>query len=439
MRRFSRNRMIVWPVILALFLLLLVPAPAGLSIFGWRAIIIFLVVITMWATEVVPLPVAALFVVVLQPVLGVATAGQALSSFGSSAVFLILSGFLLGAGLVRSHLDKRIAYFAIRKSKTSGIALLGVILVTAFLSMIMSNTATVLLMVPIVITLCRKAGLNRKAFLLATAFSANVGGVGMLVGTPPNVIAAEAMGWGFLEWMWVGLPFALMMLPLLYISLIITYRPHKVIHRDVLSKLENLGPMTTLEKRCACIIGITLVLWITSPLHGIPAAIVGLLGGFMMFLFVYSWDFLEKHTNWGVIILIGGAISLANALGSSGAALWLSEGFLGFTGLTNPVFIAFGFAVLAMAITQTIQNTATAGMLAPILVGIMASLGITSPGILVIPIIATSMTFLLPPGTAPNAIVHGTGHISTREMFKAGLLPTAFSLVLLLFYAFLIC
>lgn len=438
MRKFRINKSRVWVIIGMILLLILLPPPPGLAIEGWRAIVMFLVIITMWITEVVPLPVAALFALVLQPVLGVASAGQAFSAFGTSAVFLILSGFLLGAGLVRSHLDKRIAYRAIRMSRNSGTALLGVIVVTAFLSMIMSNTATVLLMVPIVLTLCRKAGLDRKAFLLATAFSANVGGVGTLVGTPPNVIASEALGWGFLEWLYVGLPFALMMIPLLYVSLLITYRPHKVIHKDVLHRLENLGPMTSLEKKAAGVIIATLALWITSPMHGIPAAIVGLLGGFMMFVLVYDWSFLEKHTNWGVIILIGGAISIANALGSTGAAEWIAGGFLSATGLTNPILIAFSFAVLAMAITQTIQNTATTGMLAPILVGVMSGLGITSPGILVIPVIATSMTFLLPPGTAPNAIVHGTGHISTREMFRAGILPTAFALVLLLIYSFMI-
>jgi sodium-dependent dicarboxylate transporter 2/3/5 len=427
------NKSILWVIVIMIFLLMIAPPPQGLSVPGWRAIIIFLVIITMWITEVVPLPVTALLAVILQPLLGVADGIQAFSAFGSSAVFLILS-----AGLVSSHLDKRIAYMAIRRSRNSGIALFGVIVVTAFLSMIMSNTATVLLMIPIVLTLCRKAGLNRKAFLLATAFSANIGGVGTLVGTPPNVIAAEALGWGFLDWMLVGFPFAVMMLPLLYVSLVIVYKPHKVIHKDVLHRIENLGPLNAREKKTAGIIAITFILWVTSPVHGIPAAAVGLLGGFMMLILVYNWSFLESHTNWGVIILIGGAISLANALTSSGAAEWISSGFLTLTGLTNPILIAFFFALFAMAITQSIQNTATTGMLAPILLGVMSGLGISSPGIIVIPVIASSMTFLLPPGTAPNAIVHGTGHISSREMFRAGMLPTVFAIMLLLVYSFIL-
>ncbi len=435
---YSRARMVPWAVVGGIFCLLLMPPIQGLEAQGWHAIILFLAVITLWSTEAVPLPVAALLAVLLQPVLGIAGIGESLSAFGTSAVFLILSGFLLGAGLVRSGLDKRLAYMAIKRSKNSGVALLGVILVTALLSMLMSNTATVLLMVPIVLTLCSKAGLNRRAFLLATAYAANVGGVGMLVGTPPNVIASQALGWGFYEWMMVGLPFAMLMLPLLYISLLITYRPHKVIHADVLHRLEHLGRMKPLEKRCAFIILATLILWVTSPLHGIPAAAVGLLGGFLMLLFVYDWKFLEGHTDWGVIILIGGAISLANALSSSGAASWLAGGFLSLTGFSDPRIIAFSFALFAMAITQTIQNTATTAMMTPILVGVMAGLGAASPAILVIPVIATSMTFLLPPGTAPNAIVHGTGKVPTREMIRAGALPTLFAAVLLLAYSFIL-
>ena len=117
MRRWRLDKRIAWIAIGLILLLLLVPAPGGLAPVGWRAIVLFLVVITMWITEVVPLPVAAIFALVLQPVMGVAPATQALSAFGTSAVFLILSGFLLGAGLIRSHLDKRIAYFAIRNSK----------------------------------------------------------------------------------------------------------------------------------------------------------------------------------------------------------------------------------------------------------------------------------------------------------------------------------
>lgn len=429
------RKLAVWVLICVFLLLVFLPPPPGLTPQGWSAIVIFLVIATLWVTEVIPIAAAAIFAVILQPVLFVSTPVEALSAFGSSAVFLILAGFMLGIGLMSTGLDKRIAYMAIRASDDPKVTLFGVMAVTAVLSMIMSNTATVLLMLPIIITLCEKAKLSKKLFLLAVAYAANVGGVGLLVGTPPNVIAAEALGWGFLEWMVVGLPFAIITIPLVYLSLLVMFKPHKKV-RNVVLGLKDLGPLSMKEKMCALIIIITMVLWITSPVHGISAAIIGLMGGFLMFVFVYDWRFFRNRMNWAVIFLIGGAISLANALTATGASSWMAQNFLLITGLTDPVMIAFGLALLAVGLTQFIQNTATAGMLVPILVGISASIG-GSPGLVVIPVIATSMTFLLPPGTAPNAIVHGAG-ISSREMARAGIMPTILALGVLLVYAYLI-
>ncbi len=430
-----KPKALVWVLVFFFLLMVFIPPPPGLSPQGWNAIVIFLVIATLWVTEAIPIAVAAIFAVILQPILFVSTPLEALSAFGSSAVFLILAGFMLGIGLMRTGLDKRIAYMAIRASDNPKVTLFGVMAVTAILSMIMSNTATVLLMLPIIITLCEKSKLSKKLFLLAVAYAANVGGVGLLVGTPPNVIAAEALGWGFFEWMLVGLPFAIITIPLVYLSLLIMYKPHKKA-RSVVLGLKDLGPLSKKEKTCAAIIMITMALWITSPLHGISAAMVGLFGGFLMLVFVYDWGFFQSNTSWSVIFLMGGAISLANALTATGASLWMAQNFLLITGLTDPVMIAFGLALLAVGLTQFIQNTATAGMLVPILMGISAGLG-GSPGLVVIPVIATSMTFLLPPGTAPNAIVHGAG-VSSKEMFRAGIVPTILALGVLLVYAYII-
>jgi sodium-dependent dicarboxylate transporter 2/3/5 len=430
-----KPKALAWIPVLFFLLMVFLPPPPGLSPQGWNAIVIFLVIATLWVTEVIPIAVAAIFAVILQPILFVSTPMEALSAFGSSAVFLILAGFMLGIGLMRTGLDRRIAYMAIRASDNPKVTLFGVMAVTAILSMIISNTATVLLMLPIIITLCEKSKLSRKAFLLAVAYAANVGGVGLLVGTPPNIIAAEALGWGFFEWMLVGLPFAIITIPMVYLSLLVMYKPHKRKSSVVLG-LKDPGPLSRKEKTCATIIIITMALWITSPLHGISAAMVGLFGGFLMLVFVYDWGFFQSNTSWSVIFLMGGAISLANALTATGASSWMAQNFLLITGLTDPVMIAFGLALLAVGLTQFIQNTATAGMLVPILMGISAGLG-GSPGLVVIPVIATSMTFLLPPGTAPNAIVHGAG-VSSREMARAGIVPTILALGVLLVYAYVI-
>jgi sodium-dependent dicarboxylate transporter 2/3/5 len=426
----------LWIPILLIFILMLgMNPPPGLSLIGWRALAVFILVVMLWVTELVPLPVAAILGGVLQPLLGIATVTGALSGFASSSVFLILAGFIIAAGLVKTGLDKRIAYFFVGISKRPDKILLGFIFATGILSMIISNTATVLLMLPIAITIAAKTGLDRKMLLLACAFAANIGGVGLLVGTPPNVMAAGAVGWGFYDWMWIGLPFAFIMLFSLWLCFRFQFRPHKVKKAE---SLENLGRMKKGEKRCAFVILLTLALWVTEPVHKIDSTIIGLTGGFLMFLLLFDWRFFEKETDWGSIILIGGAISIANALASTGAAAWIAGGFLAGSGLTNPILIVFGFCMLALLVTQFIQNTATAGMFIPILVGVAQQMGMSPASTVILPSIAVSMTFLLPPGTAPNAIVHGKGAISTKEMFRAGILPTLLSIALLLAFSFLL-
>lgn len=409
--------------------------PAGLSFQGFTAIAVFLVSIYLWATELVPLPVTAFLAMLLLALSGSVSIADSIYGLGSTVVFLIIVGFFLAAGLRRSGLDKRLAYEILMRAHSENAVLVGLIIITAGLSMIISNTTTTLLMVPVALHLMHKVRMNRKAILLAIAFAANIGGAGLLIGTPPNIIATGSLGWGFYEWMVAALPFTLIMLVLLYVSFMIYFRPG---HREIKKHLvPDQGPLTGPEMKCGAIILITLLLWVTSPLHGLPAIVVGLTGGILMFLFVYGWEYFQKVTSWGTMILIAGAVSIGHCLEITGAASWIAGTFLSFTGLTNPVLVAFSFVVLAMLITQFIQNTATAAMFIPVLTGLSADIGV-SPEMLVVPVaIAVSMTFLAPPGTAPNAIVHGVGKIKTKDMFRAGLLPTLFSLVLLFVYCLL--
>jgi len=435
MRDISRKRLFVWALVIAVLVgFLIMPAPAGLSVPGWWSIGVFAVTIILWATEIIPLAVAAILSIILQIILGIANPIQALSGFGSSAVFLILSGFMLAAGLVKSGLDDRIALKALKVSRNPNVILLIIILVTAVLSMLISNTATVLLLLPVILIMVKKSGLDKRVFLLALAFAANVGGVGFLIGTPPNVIAAEALGLNFFDWMIIGLPFMLIMLPLLFLSLVAYFRPHRNVSRKAFDKIKKPKPMKKDEKICIGIIILALGLWVTSPLHGLPSVAIGLFAGFLMFILLYDWRFFQKNTNWGVIVLIGGAISLGNALSSTGAAEWIANGFLSTTGLTNPMLITFSFAILAMVVTQFIQNTATAGIITPILIGLAGTLNVAPASLLILPILATSMTFLMPPGTAPNAIVHGAG-IKTKDMIKAGILPTILAIIVIFFFS----
>jgi len=406
--------------------------PPGLGHQGFTVIMIFLATVYLWATEILPLAVSAFFAILMLAFSGSVSVVDSLYGFGSPVVFLIIIGFFLAVGLRKSGLDKRIAYAMLRRSHSESTVLISLIVITGFLSMLISNTTTVLLMVPIAMHIMHQVRLNNKAILLGIAYAANIGGVGLLVGTPPNIIGAEALGWNFYDWMIASLPFTLIMLALLYVSFMIYFRPkHERIKKHL---IEDLGPMKREEKLTAAIIILTLVLWITSPIHNIPAVAIGLLGGLLMFLFIYDWRYFEKKTHWGTIILIAGAVSLGWALQTTGAVEWIAFGYLNLTGLTAPALIAFSFVLLCMFITQFIQNTATAAMFIPVLVGISQTLAIPAE-ILVLPVVwAVSMTFLMPPGTAPNAIVHGIGKIKTREMFRAGIIPTIFALCVLFLY-----
>ena len=406
--------------------------PPELGYQGFTVIMIFLATIYLWATEILPLAVSALFAILLLAVSGAVSVVESLYGFGSPVVFLILVGFVIAVGLRKSGLDKRIAYGMLKRSHSENAILISLIIITAALSMLISNTTTVLLMVPIAIHIMHQVKLNRKALLLGIAFAANIGGVGLLIGTPPNIIGAEALGWNFYDWMVISLPFSIIMIVLLYISFMIYFKPkHERIRKHL---IPDLGPMKREEKVTAAIIVITLLLWVTSPIHNIPTVAVGLIGGLLMFLFIYDWKYFQKKTHWGTIILIAGAVSLGWALQATGAAEWIAYGYLGLTGLTNPALIAFSFVILCMLITQFIQNTATAAMFVPVLIGISESLGIPAE-LMVIPVVwAVSMTFLMPPGTAPNAIVHGIGKIKTIDMAKAGILPTIFGIIIIFLY-----
>lgn len=409
--------------------------PPELSFRGFTTIIIFLISIYSWATELIPLPVTAFLAMFMLAFSGVVSLADSLYGLGSTVVFLIIIGFFLAAGLTRSGLDKRIAYKILRNSHSENAVLIGLIVMTGFLSMIISNTTTTLLMLPVALHIMHKVRMNNHAILLGIAFAANIGGAGLLIGTPPNIIASEALGWGFYEWMLAALPFTLVMLFLLYVSFVIYFRPkHEKIKKAL---VPDLGPVKKEEKTAALVIIFTLLLWITSPLHQLPAIVVGLIGGLLMFLFVYNWRYFEKVTSWGTIILIAGAVSIGHSLEITGATAWIANVFLSTTGFTSPVLIAFSFVLLVMAITQFIQNTATAAMFTPVLMGLSPILGIPAQALVIPVAIAVSMTFLAPPGTAPNAIVHGVAKIKTKEMFKAGLLPTLFAIILLFAYCWL--
>jgi len=424
--RFSLLKLV--PILLVILMYIFVPPPQGLTPNGWKALIIFLIALYLWATGIINISITALFVIFMLMFTNAVTPTQALSGFSSPAVFLVIVGFLISLGLVASGLDKRIANQFLKYCVKEKFVLLGVIFITAFLSMLMSNTAITLVMLPITARIAKKLNMNKVILFLIIAFAANIGGVGFLIGTAPNLIAAEALNLDFNQWFVIGFPFMLIMLILLYFSLYLYLKPSS---KYIKIKTDKPGPISKKEKIVASIILLSLVLWFTSPYHGISTITIGLLAGLLLLLTTYSWNFFQKNTDWGVLFLLGGAISLGHALESTGAANWLAQSFLTLTGLQNPLFISFGFVLFSLFITQFIQNTATTAIMTPVLIGLSETLNISPKGLVIPMAIGVSMTFLLPTGTAPNAIVFNATKIKVKEMVKLGVLPTILAIICL--------
>jgi sodium-dependent dicarboxylate transporter 2/3/5 len=428
MNDYFKKLLLALPIVLLIILFLLFPAPERLGYEGWVTLLIFLIVIYLWVIEIIPLAVTAIIGVALLLATNAVNFKDALSGFSSSAFFLILVGFGIAIGLVVTGLDKRIACAILCRSHSERGLILGTILITAALSMIMSNTTTVILMIPILRHIVAKAKVNRIALFLAVAFAANIGGVGTLIGSPPNVIAAQAIGLNFIDWFIVGFPFAIIMLALLFVSFLLYFKLKK---KKIKIKVDRLKAMSKKEKWTAFIILATVIAWFTSPWHGLSTVTVGLIGTALMLVFIYSWKDFQKYTDWSVVFLIGGAISLGTALQVTGVAQWLAESVIKITGIEHPLLIVFALVVFCIAFTQFIQNTATAAMIVPVLIALSSIYGTTINAFVFPVIIGVSMTFLLPPGTAPNALVHSETKIRTIDMIKAGILPTIFAIACL--------
>ena len=300
---------------------------------------------------------------------------------------------------------------------------------TAFLSMWISNTATAAMMLPLALGLLGSLPIERHRpaylyVLLGVAFSANIGGIGTLVGSPPNAIAAAQVGLGFAGWLVWGLPLVLVLMPLMEVALRFALKP------DLSAEVE-LPPAqaawTRPQKQMLALFGATVLLWVFgAPLNawlemgrGYDAAVAVFALVMLHALRLTEWKAVERGTEWGVLLLFGGGLTLSRALSESGAAAWLA-GQLGGPLATLPAFVCLGLMILfALLITEVTSNTASAALLIPLFIGLAPQIDSTPLAVLLA--VGTSCAFLLPVATPPNAIVFGSGHVPQRVMIRAGL------------------
>jgi sodium-dependent dicarboxylate transporter 2/3/5 len=419
-----------------------------------------------WVTEALPIPATSLVPLVAFPLIGIAPIDKAAEPYAAPVIFLFMGGFLIAAALQRSGLHTRIALTIVRFGGMSPARLVGSFMVaTAFLSMWVSNTATVAMMLPIalsVLTLAHEQGekvgsFNRNlpiALLLGLAYSASIGGLGTLIGTPPNAFLAGFMSEiysfriGFLEWMLTAMPLVVVALPLTWVLLTRVIYPVGtspiVGGQDAVERmLGALGLPSRNEWTIGIITILTAVAWISRPvlarvITGVSDA--GIAIGAALVIFVVSgfqardqrlldWD-AAQQIPWGILVLFGGGLSLGAGIQDSHLATWIGEAMTGVTGWPLVAIIALVVSVIVF-MTELTSNTATTAALLPVVVALAVAVGV-QPLLLAVPTaLAASCAFMMPVATPPNALVYGSGQVTMSQMIRAGFIMNVLLIVLI--------
>jgi sodium-dependent dicarboxylate transporter 2/3/5 len=402
-----------------------------------QGLAIFVAIAWLWITQALPISTTALLIPVLAMISGILPAKQAFSNFANPVIFLFMGGFALAAALQKYSLDK---LFAVKMLSLSNgrplFAVLLLFLTTALLSMWISNTATVALMLPIALGLLsaqQANGSNKKSqanmyvfVLLGLAYSGNLGGMATLIGSPPNAIAASAAGLSFADWLSWGIPMFALLFPLMILVLFIIFRPQFSNHVELTLPVVK----SSWQRNLVIIIfAFTALGWVFSaPL----ATFTGISRGFDAMLAVIaivlltgskclSFDEFIKKTNWGILILFGGGLTLSTVLQTSGASLWLANAISSNLPVDNMWFVLVIICVFVIFLTELVSNTASAALLVPLFMTVAIELNLPPEGIAVVIALCASCAFMLPVATPPNAIVFSSGLVAQRQMMRVGL------------------
>jgi solute carrier family 13 (sodium-dependent dicarboxylate transporter), member 2/3/5 len=434
---------------LAAFLLMLfLPPPAGMEIAAWRIAALTLLMAIWWMTEALPLTATAFLPFLFAPVFGVLSAQDIAAEYYSPILFLLLGGAFLALAIERVGLHRRLAVAILRLARPSaGGLLFAFMTATALLSMFISNTSTALIMVPIALAVLaagKVADGETQGFpgavMMGIAFAASIGGLGTLVGSPTNAIAAglieKQLGLtiGFLDWMQFGVPVVLLAIPA---AMLIVMRVQRLdAHSfDAAAAARALGDnpaWSRAERRLVPLLLLVFAAWVAQPWvepmlpkGALTDGTIAVAGAMLLFLVpdgtgrpLLNWKEANRAP-WDVIMMFGGGLALAAAMTASGLAAWLGNVLAPLGDL--PLFLlAACIVALTIIITEFASNVATASGIMPVLAALIATTGV-DPILLALPVaFAASWGFMLPSGTGPNAIAWSTGHIALPRMLKAG-------------------
>lgn len=430
-----------------------------------------------WITEAIPLALTALVPLLVLPSFHIVGLGKGevvdfsllatARHYVSPVVLLFFGGFLLAAAMRRWHLDRRITLWMLtrgRLAESSRATLFGVMAVTAFLSMWISNTATCAMMLPLSLGILgyvnARPGQSNfgKGLMLGIAWSASIGGVGTLIGTPPNGIAVGVLNAfftgdpsytriTFLDWMKFGIPLVAAFLPVAWLILLKCFPPEVSAFEGgkerLTAELHSLGTMTAGERGTISVFLTAVALWVGLPFREqiFPEPILariswldeyttGLIAGLALFVipvsikqrvFLLHWTDLRK-VEWGALAIVGGGIALSDAMFKTGFASWIASTFIALIGSPPTVVMMLAVVFFVDFLTEIATNSAVISMMAPVVISIAQSTGENAVALTVAAAVASSLAFMLPVATPPNAIVYGTGYVGMKDMMKAGLM-----------------
>ena len=439
--------------IIILIIFCIIEEKNGLSRPAWITAGIAIMMTIWWITEAVPIYVTGVLPLILFPLLGVFDVKEIANSYAHPLVLLFLGGFIIASAMEASGLHKRIAIKILSFSGTSPSKIIaGFMITTSLLSMWVSNTASTIMMLPIVVSVITifdsQEGVLNKNFgiplLLSVAYAASIGGTATLIGTPTNIMLASILSENynyeisFIDWFLIGFPVTFVMIPLVWFFICkiifkVSNVPSKAL-KETISKLrKEMGKLNLKEKLVAIVFTFTAFSWIFRKVINDFFSInlndtsIGLLGALLLFMLpvkknerVCNWETANKIP-WGVLLLVGGGISLSKAFNDSGLVDWIGSFSIYFNGF-NVYFLIIIFVFLIIFLTELNSNTATVATFTPILIIFAIGLEV-NPLYFVIPTtIAASCAFMLPIATPPNAVIFGSGRIQISDMIRTGIL-----------------
>lgn len=412
---------------------------------------VFVCVALLWTLEPVPLAVTALLVPVLLVLLGIATPFESLQPFADPIVFLLMGGLIIAEAFRVNGLDRRLAFFLVsRLGGDINRALLALMLVTALLSMWMSNTATIALLLPVSAGIASKVTQDRtkvlSIFLIGMGMAGLFGGMMTVTGSPPNAITAALLGqqtpFSFLDWMIVGVPIGALLFGLAFFLLprLMRLKGQSINIEQVREDLRRMGRLSRGESRTLIIFFPTVFLWMFGSDLGsllpvssgfFSAAIVALFAAFLMFA-ARALDWSDaKRISWEVFLIVGAGLAVGEALEATGTASYIADLVASHLGGLNIIVVMLIIGCLSVAFTNLISNTASAAMLVPIALGLASSLGVDAKYLVLTVGFCVSLAIITPIGTPALTLIYSTGNVSRKDLARTGIVISAISIPLI--------